>query len=216
MEKKQYEKSLELLDQWLLETTPEQRKAYIARFPVYSELSPPPDSKTLEAEMLKILDSLQYEGVYQSNWRQLFISKVAELYSLSRNKEEFQNRIATWLHECFGDTIAKSVTERCYRFFEESAELIQSLGIPEEKAIELVKYVFSRDIGQPKQEVGGVMVTLAALCYAAELNMIKNGEDEYNRISQPEIMEKIRRKHNDKILRIPESALPGLPTPPKS
>jgi uncharacterized protein len=35
----------------------------------------------------------------------------------------------------------------------------------------LVQYVFGRDVGEPRQEVGGVMVTLAAACNAIGIDM---------------------------------------------
>lgn len=134
----------------------------------------------------------------------LFIEKTESLPAIS-----LQDRVGKWLSDCFGDAIAYSQIERCYRFFEEAGELVQSLGMPEEKAIDLIKYVYGRSKGEPFQEVGGVMITLAALCHAANLDMVQDGEKEFNRINLPEVIEKIRRKHNDKKLRIPDSALPG-------
>ena len=50
----------------------------------------------------------------------------------------------------------------------------------------LVDYVWSRPIGEPEQEVGGVMVTLAAYCLAADLDMHAAGETELARILQQE------------------------------
>ncbi|MEX0409334.1 hypothetical protein ABGN05_27200 [Aquibium sp. LZ166] len=39
-----------------------------------------------------------------------------------------------------------------------------------------------RDLGEPHQEVGGVMVTLAALCAANGLDMERSGAQELDRI----------------------------------
>lgn len=101
------------------------------------------------------------------------------------NKEEnnkYQNRIKPWLIECFGNDVAYDKKERNARFLEEALELVQSLGCSEEEAQQLVAYVYNRPIGQPYQEVGGVMVTLAALCLVNDLDMHENGETELKRI----------------------------------
>jgi len=110
----------------------------------------------------------------------------------------FQNRVADWMTECFTPEITKDIVERNHRFLEESLELVQSLGCTSSEAHQLVDYVFNRPVGEPYQEVGGVMVTLAALCNAAGLQMMDNGETELSRISTPEIIEKIRLKQSAK------------------
>jgi len=94
----------------------------------------------------------------------------------------FQSRVAPWMAACFGDAIASDVVERCDRFVEEAIELTQSLGHSAERAHALVDYVYGRPKGGPEQEVGGVMVTLAALCLATGCNMHAAGEAELVRI----------------------------------
>lgn len=94
----------------------------------------------------------------------------------------FQSRVLPWLLACFGAEIASDRTERNHRFLEESLELVQSLGCSQSEAHQLVDYVFNRPAGDPHQEAGGVMVTLAALCLASCLDMHQAGEDELARI----------------------------------
>lgn len=94
----------------------------------------------------------------------------------------FQNRVRPWLLECFGETIANDPAERNHRFLEEALELVQAVGGTRNEAHQLVDYVFDRPIGDPPQEVGGVMVTLAALCLANQLDMHADGETELQRI----------------------------------
>jgi len=94
----------------------------------------------------------------------------------------FQSRVFPWLVECFGTEIAGDREERNHRFLEESLELVQSTGCSRMEAHQLVDYVFGREVGEPSQEVGGVMVTLAALCLANNLSMHENGETELDRI----------------------------------
>jgi hypothetical protein len=94
----------------------------------------------------------------------------------------YQKRVRAWVLHCFGETIANDRQERCHRFLEESLELVQSLGCTKHEAQQLVDYVFSRDVGNPVQETGGVLVTLAALCSAAHINMTGAGNTELKRI----------------------------------
>lgn len=131
---------------------------------------------------------------YMNSETEGYIPFVRQSPPVTVTAEDFQSRVLDWLLKCFGHEIAKDVQERTDRFIEESLELAQSLGYSADRAHALVDYVFDRDKGEPFQEVGGVMVTLAALCSATGLNMAMDGEVEYARINKPEIIEKIRKK----------------------
>ena len=119
--------------------------------------------------------------------------------------EEYQLNVSKWLLQCFGEEIANDQTERSFRFTEESLELVQSLGISKEQVLQLVDYVFERPLGETHQEVGGVMVTLAALCFASNINLETAANDEYERILTK--IEKIRAKHFSK----PKDVLSPIP-----
>jgi NTP pyrophosphatase (non-canonical NTP hydrolase) len=118
---------------------------------------------------------------------------------------DFQGRVAAWASMCFGQD-AGDRKQRTHRFLEEALELAQSLDCTHEEAIELVDHVFGKPIGEPYQEMGGVMVTLAALANAAGLKMGRDGEEELRRISTLGMIERIRRKHAS---RPASSPLPG-------
>lgn len=118
-----------------------------------------------------------------------------------------QTRVQPWLMTCFGPEIAGDRTERNHRFLEEALELVQALGATAGEAHQLVEYVYGRAAGEPSQEVGGVMITLAALCLANDLDMHANAETELARINQPEIVERIREKQKRKPAMSP---LPGI------
>lgn len=105
---------------------------------------------------------------------------------------DYQERVDRWMQECFGPTISADVTERNHRLLEEALELVQCNGCTASEAHQLVDYVFSRPIGDPAQEVGGVMVCLAALCTAAALDMRACGETELDRVWT--MVERIRAK----------------------
>jgi hypothetical protein len=94
----------------------------------------------------------------------------------------FQERVDPWLKKCFGLPVARDRVERNHRFLEEALELVQANGCTLSEAEQLVEYVFARPLGQPHQETGGVMVTLAALCLASGLDMHRAGEDELARV----------------------------------
>lgn len=108
--------------------------------------------------------------------------------------EAFQPRVQPFMMGCFGAEVSADMLERADRFTEEALELGQAIGHSAARAHALVDYVHGRPVGELSQEVGGVMVTLAALCLAAGLDMHESAETELARILQPQVMEKIRAK----------------------
>jgi len=94
----------------------------------------------------------------------------------------FQALVAKWMAATFDEATCKDRMERNHRFLEEALELAQSLDCTREEALQLVDYVFGRPVGEPAQEVGGVMVTLAALCTPAGIDLEQASENELNRI----------------------------------
>jgi hypothetical protein len=106
----------------------------------------------------------------------------AAIPALAALATPFQARVQPWLMACFGAMIAGDREERNHRFFEEAGELVQSLGMSAHEAHQLVDYVWNRPVGEPNQEVGGTMVTLAALCLANALDMHAAGETELARV----------------------------------
>jgi hypothetical protein len=116
----------------------------------------------------------------------------------------FQTQVRPWLVACFGEAILNDKVERNHRFLEEALELAQACACTREDAHTLVDYVFDRPVGRPKQEVGGVMVTLAALCLVHKMNMHDEGAKELHRIWGK--VEAIKAKHDRKPTGTP---LPG-------
>lgn len=108
----------------------------------------------------------------------------------------FQENVHSWMRECFGSKIMLNTVERNHRFLEEALELVQACGATQTECLQLVYYVYERPVGEGVQEVGGVMVTLAALCSAQEINMENAAEKELKRIwiKIREIREKQMRK----------------------
>ena len=118
----------------------------------------------------------------------------------------FQDGVYQWVKACFGETTARSKKERNFRFLEEALELVQSTGCTKDEAHMLVDYVFGRPVGDTSQEVGGVMVTLAALCSANDVRMEECGYKELARIWSQSAIDRVRSKFNNQE---PNSPLPG-------
>ncbi len=108
----------------------------------------------------------------------------------------YQDRVGSWVSECFPAAAQDDVTERAHRFLEEALELVQASGCTKEEARLMIDYVFDRPVGEQDQEVGGVMVTLAALCNALGLSMEDAAEKELAR--NWERIERIRHKQASK------------------
>lgn len=155
-----------------------------------------------------IRDSEGYTSAYIANTEDVYAAMVAacpeqdpsEVLLEITGTPPYQYRVGEWVNSTFGadETPGKKLAVRNWRYFEESAELVQALGCTEEEAYQIVAYVFGRPVGEPGQEVGGAMVTLAALCNAAGIEMYEEGNIELHRISQPEMVEKIREKQASK------------------
>lgn len=138
---------------------------------------------------------------------------VVERKSGEKGDEEisFQTRVGAWMQVCFGADISADREERNHRFLEEALELVQACGCTQSEAHQLVDYVYGRDQGDINQEVGGVMVTLAALCLANGFDMHGAGETELARVWTK--IDKIRAKQAAKPKHSP---LPvASPSPPK-
>ncbi|WP_426291187.1 hypothetical protein [Sphingomonas sp. TWP1-3-1] len=130
------------------------------------------------------IDSLDYQAGTTTDWDDgmVAVAVYRAMLAASHEAEAFQQRVQPWLVACFGEMIAGDREERNHRFLEEALELVQACGCSASEAHQLVDYVYGRDVGDPQQEVGGVMVTLAALCLANGLDMHANGETELARV----------------------------------
>lgn len=136
------------------------------------------------------------DGMYKEWGFRQFAQAVIVAHEAHHGAGDFQQRVGVWMEECFGPVISKDFDERNHRFVEEAIELAQACGANADECHQLVDYVFGRPEGEPKQEVGGVMVTLAALCSAQGIDMSSASEIELSRIwtKTEAIREKQKRK----------------------
>ena len=114
---------------------------------------------------------------------------------------ELQRLTNAWVATCFGETIQLDPVERNHRFLEEALELVQSCDMSAKEAHMLVDYVFNREAGEKSQELGGVLLTLAALCNAQNSDMVASAETELRRVWLK--IDKIREKQKAKPREIP-------------
>ena len=169
----------------------------------------PPELAELQATIARLTaENEQIREAYKGYSSKLVVDALnAEIERLKGGQGEavaFQSSVQPWMLACFGAEISTDRQERNHRFLEEALELVQACGATESEAHQLVDYVYGREIGDPVQEVGGVMVTLAALCLAHGMDMHAAGETELARIWTK--VEQIRAKQAAKPAMSP---LPG-------
>ena len=111
-------------------------------------------------------------------------------------RQSFQDEVQAWVLQCFDKPEMRTVEERTLRFIEEALELAQAAGMGEDAAQRLVRYVWGRPTGRLRQEVGGVAVTLSALCSAAGVDLEACQREELARVKGASA--RIRAHHEEK------------------
>ncbi len=154
---------------------------------------------------------LDHPGFYRNTQLGQVLRRVLSAALSARQPvgRSFQAGVADWMGQCFLPSLYSNMTERGDRLLEEVLELLQAHGYDRARVPTLVDYVFGRPVGEPAQEVGGVMVTLAGYCWVAGLDMHAAGDAELARISQPEVVAKIRAKQEAKNALQFDTPLPG-------
>lgn len=107
-----------------------------------------------------------------------------------------QSRIHAWAVKCFGEDVVNNKTERAHRFIEESLELVQAVGVSRAECEQVLDYVYSRPVGDVKQEIGGTIITLSVLCSIFDVALDEQAETELERIWEK--IDKIREKQLNK------------------
>lgn len=112
----------------------------------------------------------------------------------------YQREIADWMKRCFSPSTVSNPRERAFRMMEEATELFQAMDCSKEEAQTILDYVFARPKGEPSQEVGGLSVTIAALCGPTGINWEDAAIKELERINTPEVLAKIRAKRANRVV----------------
>lgn len=161
------------------------------------------------------LQGVRRDAIKAMHNLQAMIARIDELepppdtcMAMEAAPPSYQQLVGHWLFDLFPFEVANSLQERCFRFFEEASELVQSLGMTYGQAIDLITYVWQRPIGEPRQELGGVMVTLNALAYVGCLDVHECAYSELARVNDPLVRSKIKAKQASKPANV-ISSLPG-------
>ncbi|MDQ0837990.1 hypothetical protein [Sphingomonas faeni] len=104
----------------------------------------------------------------------------------------FQTKVCGWMDAVFGEDGATDPKERALRFLEEAIELAQAIGVKRQDVERVCDYVCSRPAGEPVQEVGGVMITLAALCQKSDIDLQHAALSEFERVDTALLRNHIR------------------------
>lgn len=91
------------------------------------------------------------------------------------NLRDFQDGCTRWVCQAFGLSKLRDQPERRRRFVEESLELVQALGMTREEVLRMVAYVYDREPGEPLQELGGTLTTLASLASGHGMDLQEAG-----------------------------------------
>lgn len=129
-----------------------------------------------------------------------FLSQLGRATNL-----KLQHRLNNWAEDVFNDAAFDPVESRD-RFLEEAIELYRACGGTKFDIAQIMDYVFNRPDGEIKQEIGGTLLTLMALCTAHNIDLMNAGETELTRVNDPTVKQKIRTKHLNKPRNSP---LPG-------
>lgn len=105
-----------------------------------------------------------------------------------------QQRVHGWLRYVFGPHAAEHKVTRAIKFLEEALELAQACGISKDSARHVTNMVYSNAPGAIAQEIGGTVITLAALSHALGYDYTAEGLAEMKRVESPEAIEKIKSK----------------------
>lgn len=112
---------------------------------------------------------------------------------MSEDRDARQKHILAWARAAFGEEQATSLPQRGLRLLEEAAESAQAAGADVQRAHRVVDHVFGRPVGELRQELGGVGVTLLAIAAAAGLSADAEELREVDRVLSRPIEEFTRR-----------------------
>ena len=87
-----------------------------------------------------------------------------------------------WVRRTFGDALMDNPKERARRVVEEAIETLRVAGVSQQEAQALVQAVYAKPPGELRQEIGGVVVTLLALCAHHNMRLDDTAKTEISRI----------------------------------
>lgn len=116
-------------------------------------------------------------------------------------RDKRQAVVKDWITRVFG-LRTLNLRFRAERVLEEALELAQAAGYPQEKIAALTAKVYANPPGRLRQEVGGVAISVLALCETAGISADECEEQEIQRVlsrSVSHFKERIERKIADGV-----------------
>lgn len=124
------------------------------------------------------------------------------------------DRTARWVVRTFGLPNLTDRRERARRIVEEAIEVAQSEGIDEARVRRLVERVYSRPVGMIGDEIGGLLLTIAAWqANTPSMSPFVEAERLLSTKLEPGDPERFRAKHADKVAAGVGLPMPGGPRP---
>lgn len=150
--------------------------------------------KSFHADNMWVLTKADSEHIARLNPVEMY--RFVGLIDYLLSATTFQSRFQTWVITALGEEEALCRLQRNHRLLEETLELVQAAQLSRSDAHHLVDYVYDRPFGEIRQEVGGVITTLAAFCSAYAIDMMEAGEAELARVWAN--IDKVRDKQRQK------------------
>lgn len=108
-----------------------------------------------------------------------------------------QDGLTLWLITALGRNTLLNPQDRALRVFEEACELAQALGLSLDKCREQLAHTYSREPGDPKQEIAGVLNAAILTAECLDEDAIALGTAELTRVWSK--IDEVRRKNLDKV-----------------
>lgn len=108
-------------------------------------------------------------------------------------------RCKEWVLNALGAGILYDRKERAMRILEEATELAQCEGVTQAEAAGIGERVFSRAVGEARQEMAGVYFTLIVYAWVRRFSLEDALVAELERVEDPALIKCIRAKHADKV-----------------
>ena len=131
--------------------------------------------------MVKVFDDANGVTPMFDDMSEMLVHLAAPPPLIARERDTLQAKVASWAVAAFG-TEATSVRQRALRLLEESIEAFQAADGDPQQARALVDFVFSRPVGDVRQEVAQVSVCAMLLAGAAGVSLDAQERAEVARI----------------------------------
>lgn len=128
-------------------------------------------------KLVALLKDILRDGLTRENRDRALVilttvgNRSGHIAEVEKSDRDFrQRKVASWCAAAFGAAHTANIEQRGARLLEEAVELFQACNGKPEMAHRLVDFIFARPVGALAQEVGGVSLTLLALCHAAGIS----------------------------------------------